>query len=362
MSVEALTAPQPDAAGSNPVATTEPTDNTVSDDDALGAAFDRIARDNGAARDNGRFASPNAEGQPNPTEEPLEGGEGEETTVVDPSTPSAGVPLPSNWRGLEEVWSKIPAELQGSIKAHEDKLHQTLSQQGQQLSAFKPIGDVINNYAEYFGGERGNYKPHEAIDFLFTLQRQMDQKPLDTLLQIADTYELRPHLQRLFSGQGEPQQGSNEANLVAEIRRLESQIQRMSDPSTIDRRISEKLNEERTLGAAEQVYNRVSKDMPLITDVAQEELVFFINKAWTKLGSAASEEAVLRAAGEMAINADPDLRARAAALKTAAASDPDRVAAAKRATATNLRSQSSGRARDLTAEEELGAVYDKHRG
>ncbi|MGV2052603.1 hypothetical protein ACQZ48_21225, partial [Agrobacterium sp. 22-209-1] len=42
--------------------------------------------------------------------------------------------------------------------------------------------------------------------------------------------------------------------------------------------------------------------------------------------------------------------------------NPAKVAAAKRANATNLRSTSSGRGRDLTEEEELAAVYDKHKG
>lgn len=365
MSVEALNAPQPDAAGTNTATIVETGDNvTVSDDDALGAAFDRIARDNGAARENGRFASTNGDVKPEAQAgEPLEGGEGEDTEAVEPSTPAAGVPLPSNWRGLEEIWSKLPEDLRGPIKAHEDKLHQTLSQQGQALSAYKPIGDVIQNYGEYFGGERGNYKPHEAIDYLFSLQRGMDDKPVETLLQIADTYNIRGELQRMFGGSGgEQSQGGNEAQLLSRINQLENHIRSLDDPSKIDQRISNKLNEERTISAAEQVFSRVSKDMPLLNEVAPEDMTFFINRAWAKLGSAASHEDVLRAAGEMAINADPDLRTRAAAVKTAAASDPERVAAAKRANATNLRSTSTGRSRDLSPEEELGAVYDKLRG
>jgi hypothetical protein len=61
----------------------------------------------------------------------------------------------------------------------------------------------------------------------------------------------------------------------------------------------------------------------------------------------------------MAINADPDLRTKAAALKAAAANDPGRVAAAKRANETNIRSTSTDKGRKLSEEEELGLAWDK---
>ena len=74
---------------------------------------------------------------------------------------------------------------------------------------------------------------------------------------------------------------------------------------------------------------------------------------------AATQETVLKNALDMAINADPDLRTKAAALKAAAANDPGRVAAAKRANETNIRSTSTGKERKLTEEEELALAWDK---
>src|SRR6478609_7157653 len=114
----------------NPVVTETASPVTIeapvqqSEDDALAAVWDKVERDNNAARDeNGKFTSEN--------KEPLEGGEGEAAeTVAETSTPeTVDVPLPSNWRGLEETWSKLPKELREPIRAHEEKLHQTLSQQ-----------------------------------------------------------------------------------------------------------------------------------------------------------------------------------------------------------------------------------------
>ncbi|MBY3582222.1 hypothetical protein HJA77_13750 [Rhizobium bangladeshense] len=359
MSVEELNAPLNDSAAIDPGMI----NSNTSDDDALGAIFDRMEQNNGATRGaDGRFTSNRADtADTNGADEPLEGGGGEDKAAGDTSTPPADVPLPSSWRGKEDLWAKVPAELKTDLRAHQEELHKTLSQQGQLLSAYKPLGDVISNYKEYFGGERGNYKPHEAVEYLFSLQRGMDENPMETLLTIADNYELRPQLAKMFGG--EAGEGDNNPNvLLAKISQLENTIRSMGDPSQIDQRISKRLTEEREIGTVNELISRVTKDMPLYDQIPEPDLVTFIHFAKQKLGSSASQEAVLQRAYDMAVNADPDLRAKAAALKTAAATDPSQVAAAKRATQANLRSTSTGRTRELTEEEELGAVYDKHKG
>lgn len=358
MSVEELNAQTNDAAHVDPGMI----NTDVSEDDALAAAFDRAAG-SGSSRDEGGRFKPNAANNAagDGADEPLEGGEGEGDAAGEPSTPPAGVPLPSSWRGKEALWGKIPDDVKEDLRVHQEELHKTLSQQGQALSTFKPVMDVFSSYKEYFGGERGNYKPHEAVDYLFNLQRQMDNDPINTLLQIADTYELRPHLQQMFGGTGDGGDNGNAA-LLAKISHLENTISRMGDPSRLDERITTKLNEDREVKEIDELLGRTSKDMPLYDQIPEPDLVSFIHMAKQKLGGSASKEAVLKRAYDMAVNADPDLRAKAAALKGAADNDPARVAAAKRANATNLRSTSSGRGRDLTEEEELAAVYDKHKG
>lgn len=366
MSVEA-NAPVNDGAvieHNNPI-----NDPNPSGDDALGAVWDRLERDNGAARgDGGRFAS-TTPAEPATAEgnqaDPLEGGAGEVEAVVEPSTPATTVPLPSNWRGLEDVWAKLPADQLEKIAAHENKLHQTLSQQGQALAAYKPIGDVIGEFKEYFGGERGNNKPDEAIRTMFGIQRAMDDNPVETLLWIADNYKLRPELQKMFGapveGQQQPdhQQAHTDA-LMAEIGQLKQIIRENSDPSKIDQRITARMTEDRAMNAANEAISRSQKDMPLYADV-EEELPFYIQKSQVRLGNTASHDAVLKAAYDMAVNADPDLRKKAAAIQTAAVTDPKLVADARKANSTNIRSQSTGKPREATEEEALGAVWDKHK-
>jgi hypothetical protein len=332
-----------------------------SDDAALEAIWDRVERDNGAARENGKFASPNKQPDAVAPEAnvPLEGGEGEEADTGETSTPPVEVPLPSSWRGKDELWAKIPADLKEPLRAHQEELHKTLSQQGQALSAYKPIGDVIQKYGDYFDGRTAAYKPAEAVEYLFNLQRQMDSNSLETLLLIADTYELRPKLAEMFGGQG-GEQTDNSQVLLAKISQLESTLREMGDPSKIDARITSKLKEDREFSQVEEEISRVSKDMPLYAEIPEQDMVYFINKSWEKLGNTASKEAVLKSAYDMAINADPDLRAKAAAAKAAASGDPERVAAAKRANSTNIRSTSTGKTRELTDDELLGQVWDKN--
>jgi hypothetical protein len=318
----------------------------------LGAVWDRMESTNGATRgEDGRFASQtaadtgttdNATAEAVGVTEPLEGGEGGETIEGELSTPPADVPLPSNWRGLEDAWAKIPAELREPIAAHEAKLHQTLSQQGQTLAAYKPLGDTIMEYKEYFNGEKMNVKPHEAVGFLLNLQRSMDTKPLETALEIIDRYQLRGPLAQVLGGaqpaEGQtPQQTDNTQALMAEIGQLKEIIRGINDPSKIDQRISQKLDEDRATTQVNDVISRTSKDMPLYADV-EGELPTFITMAWAKLGDTASHEAVLKRAYDMAVNADPDVRKKAAALQTAAVPDPKQVAAAKNANASNIRS------------------------
>lgn len=363
-SVEALNAPA-DAG----VIVTADTPAQISDNDALGAVWDKLERDNGAERDNatGRFASASgdaASGQEGQPTEPLEGGEGGELDTAETSTPAVKVPLPANWTGLDDHWSKIPPEAQEAIAANQTKLHKTLSDQGRVIAAYKPISDVFGEFKEYFDGTRGSYKGDEAVRYLFGLQRGMDENPVETILQIADTYELRGELAKHLGAPaagGEQQTDPNQA-LLAEIGQLKKTIAGLADPSKIDERITTRLTEERATTAVNDVISRTAtkEAMPLYGEV-EDALPDFIRMSWRKLGDTASHEAVLKHAYDMAVNADPDLRKKAAALTSAASPDASRIDAARKANATNIRSTSTGRPRELTEDEALGAIFDKHK-
>ncbi len=366
MSVEALNATNP----ADQSADTGTTINTSSDD-ALGAVFDKYERDNGAGRgEDGRFRSDN----PSPSEgdgnEPLEGGEGEGATG-EISTPPVDVPLPTNWKGKEELWGKIPADIRSEVAEHAAGLHKTLSEQGRVLASLRPYNDVASKYQDYWNGTKGNQKPADAFDALMEIQVSMDSNPIETILGIAKMYGVTDDIAARFAGKSGSAEGAESADggvtqtdtvnrLLDRIADLERTIKESADPSKIDARISAKLMEESTVSETKALINRLSADMPLYAEV-EADLKSFIPMAWDKLGNTASQEAVLKRAYDMAVNADPDLRAKATALRASAvAPDPKRVEEAKRANATNLRSHSTGKPREASEEELLGAVFDKH--
>ena len=340
------------------------------DEDALGAIFDKHDRDHGAARDNGKFVSPNPEKRA-AVEAPAQTGAGdgkEGETEPGSSTPATTtVPLPGNWTGLDAVWEKIAPEDRQRIAAVQNEMHAKLSDQGRVISTLKPVSEVLERQKDYFDGR---YKtadgqaitPAVAVEFFFNVQRELDKDPVTGLLNIADRYGAREQLAAALgkvAPAGEGQQG--DAALRSEIAGLKSQIRDLLNPASIDARINQKFSEKAAEKAADEEVSRLSKDKPLYSEIPEEDMVSSIHKARRKLGDAASKEAVFDLAYDMAVNADPDLRAKAAAAKPAAGDDPKKVEAAKRANAANIPSTSSGRTRQLTEEEELGEVYDRHK-
>lgn len=363
MTEVAITAPA-DEAG---VVVTAENPVEVSANDELGSIWDKHERDNGSGRDgSGRFASQRA-ADANQASDGADAQDGEEAAQEAASEAEAqavksSVPMPPTFTGMDDVWGKIPPEAQEAILANQQKLHKTLSDMGRAVSTYKPVADVFGEYKEYFGGARGNYKPDEAVRTLFALQRKMDDNPIQTLMEIADTYQLRPKLQELFAGQmgAQPDQQDYTQTLLAKIDGLERHIQQISDPSRVDERISHRLTEERTITEASDVISRSQKDMPLFNDV-EPDLPLFIERAWGKLGTSADKAEVLKLAYDMAVNADPDLRRKTAALTSAAQPDAKRVADARKANETNIRSTSSGKPTARSEEDELAAIWDKHK-
>lgn len=356
---------------SNAAVTDAPQTDTIAvTDDALGAVWDRMERDNGASRAaDGKFASDKPEivdeTPPAGGAGPLEGGEGGETAADEGSTAPAAVPLPSNWQSSEmkEIWAKLPPDLQGPIAAHDLKLRQKLGEQGQALSSWKPIADTFKDFEGYFNGEKANYKPEVAVRALFETVRDLDNKPVETLVQIARDYGVLEQLAGAFRRDGDDANAvqTQNAALIAKISELENIIRSQGSgfkPEIVDERVSQILFEKDEHAAAQDAISRSLKDMPLLDDVPEEDMVAFINKAKVKLNGTASKEAVLKLAYDMAVHADPDLRARAAALKGAAVNEAGKVADAKRAGSVNLQSTSAGKARVLSEDELLGNLYD----
>ncbi|RWK79637.1 MAG: hypothetical protein EOR51_12060 [Mesorhizobium sp.] len=342
-------------------------DNDAAGDSALEAIWNKNERDNGAERDNGKFVSSDRATAAD-TASP-KGGEGGEP-AGDGLTPGAGsVPLPENWKGIQGAdavkgaWEKTPAEVRAFVAQREQELQGRLSDHGRQLSTVKPIQEVIDRHAHYFDPQKGRkladgsvVTPAKAIDFLFNAQANLDRAPVESIMSIIDSYGVRDKIAAAFGHT--VQQGETE--LRQEIAGLKTLLASVGNPANIDDRISQKLQERIEQQSAADELTRLSADKPLYSEIPEVDMVEAIHKARRKLGDAASKEAVFGLAYDMAVNADPDLRAKAAAGKPAATNGAAKVEGARRAAAVNIPSTASGKGRALTEDEELAAVYERN--
>lgn len=337
----------------------------ISLDTELDSIWDRANVTNGADRgEGGKFVSPNGESNTEAatTQEPektsLEGetaGEGQ----VDGSTP-AGVPLPANrlLTSLDAEWATLAPEVQQKLTERSNELHTRLSDMGKQVSTYKPLQDAASEFAEYFNGNlRGSdgqpINPADGIRYLANIQRQMDAKPLETLLSIAETYNLREELAKAFGGQVQSVPADQKL-LLSEIAGLKQTIAGLNGPANI-----EQVLEARELKAEAR---RLRESEPLVEAIEPERWEFFVKEGLRKLGGDASVQAVFKYAVTAAVEADPALRAKSQAAKPAAVNgNAQKAEEAKRAASVNVTSTSTGKAKQPSLDDELGSIWDKAR-
>lgn len=370
--LEAATGPGSAAAVVNDAALSNDNAAPSNPDAALEAIWNKNERDNGAEREAGKFVSPDP-AKKNAAAEAvasLPKGDKGEAPAVGGLTPDAGaVPLPDNWKGIQgadavkDAWGKTPAELRAFVAAREQELQGRLSDHGRELSTFKPLKEVLDKNGKYFDPNTGAkidgkvVTPAQAVEYLFNVQRDMDANPVPTIMSIIDRYGIRDKIAATFGAT--VQQG--EAELRQEIAGLKQMLASVVNPASIDDRINQKLQERTDQQSAAEELTRLSADKPLYSEIPEADMVESIHKARRKLGEAASKEAVFNMAYDMAVHADPDLRAKAAAPKAAAPVDTGKkVQDARRAASVNIPSTQSGKGRVLTEDEELGAVFDRN--
>ena len=332
----------------------------VEDDKSYGDAFDRIMTNNGADRgEAGKFASPNAEGG-KAAAPPAASASDEPSPAAGPdAAPSASTTAPAHWPApVKAAWEKMEASVREAVSGWSAEQDKKFGDLGRQMSTLKPVNDVLGEFAEYFDGRSGSYKPHEAVRYLFNVQKSMDRDPEATILQIADTYGVRDKLAaRLGVSAAAPGAQDGTINtLQAEVQNLKAQLARAADPGMIDQHVNRAFEVKdtekivRDFGKSKEFYDDLEADIADVLPVAKK-----------KAGEGATPVAVLELAYEMALSANPEVRekVRAAQAKAAATPDPKRIEGAKRASGINVKSTATGNGRVPSEDEILGAAYDR---
>lgn len=326
--------------------------SSMSEDDQLSAIFDRVETNNGSDRgENGKFKSPNPEKvedalnkAPAASESVLEGADTGEAAEGDGSTLSPAVPLPANWNGKDEIWSKVPDDLKSDIAAIQNDLQNRLTTQGRQIADAKPITDTVSEFRHLF---EGRIEPAEGIRKLAKAQENLENPNtrLQALMGIIDSFGARQQLAAILSGQIQ----------------IPTHQQPGIAPQDVDRVVDQKLAKYQADVEARNEVVRLSNDKPLYSEIPETTMVHCINAAWSVLGEGATKEAIFNFAYDMATDSIPALKAKkTAAAKPVVVPKPVSPEAAKRANSVNVPSTSTGKVKERSEEELLSDIYDRN--
>lgn len=228
-----------------------------------------------------------AEAQPE-AQEAAETPEGEqaETPAEQEQEPQDAVPPPQTWTAeMRARFDEMPPDVRRYIAEREAQSHRKISEQGQQLSAFRDIRSTLDQHAATF--ERHGLSPAQGVEKLLTVQRRLQSEPETVIAELARQY-----------GVSLPQPGDapNGQQATPEIGDLRRHI------ATLEQRLSQ-FTQEQTEAQQTQTRQQVekfAKDRPYFDEV--RPLMAKLVQA-----GAASD---LETAYDMAINADPSVRAR----------------------------------------------------
>lgn len=328
----------------------------------MGDVFDRLVTNNGANRgEGGKFVSPNGE------KAPAEG-DGEGTgEVVTP--PVAATPVPAHLpQSTKDIWEKLPPEGQAEIARLTGEWDRKFGQLGEQLRTVKPIADRLTEATTKFP-QFANMTPERlaqgALE-LAAVQAALETpgQAVPTIIEIAKTYKVLPQLAQVLRQQnGEGQAQGGDAQLIAglqeKISNLEAQLRSASDPNKVRETVSTAFLERETEAMVQRFAANEGKDY---WAEVEADMPHFIQIVMGR-GLATDPQGILQSAYDMAINANPGVRAKLRAAEaekaTAANADPQRAEAVRKAVSINVKSRSNGKDRTMTEEEAMASAYDR---
>jgi hypothetical protein len=324
----------------------------TSETDAMAAIYDRLAES--------APAEPAAEA-PEPATEaaeaPAEAEAAEPAPEPQEAAPEAPTGLP---QGIRAKWADLPEPARDELTRWHDSLNRRMAEQGRVVQAAKPVFDVLVKAAQEIP-TLADMTPDQIARDVFSmaqLQSQFAQKPVQTLIGIAQQHGALDALRQALAGASPDKTAQENIALAQELRQLRAQLQKVADPNAIDERVTQTITMRETQRMVED-YARSKDHWGDVESVIPQ----MIPLAKQRLGSSASAQDVLDAAYDMAIHAIPDLRAKvAAAAQAPAAADPARTAAQVKAKSVNVRSTASGQPKPASEREALERVWDKYRG
>lgn len=132
------------------------------------------------------------------------------------SEPSGAIAAPSSWSAeVREKWASLPPDVQSYIAQRETEAHKRISQMGQELSQYKPLGELRTRTQDVF--DRNGLTFEQGLERLVYAQQVLEANPMQGLAAIAQSYGI--DLTKAFGGQ-QAQQGQADPRIA----RLEQEL------------------------------------------------------------------------------------------------------------------------------------------
>lgn len=261
--------------------------------------------------------------------------------------------LPS---GVKSVWGDIPQAARDAIIESQRDLSDKLANQGRFVQALNPIKDVLTKAAQEIPNLM-NMKPEQVaseIMVLAKISKELEERPLETLMGIVQKRGLGAQMAAALSGQAVTPDTKYVSELQNEVRTLQRKLEQVSDPNYFRSQVSQ-------ITAETQAESLVTKFASTVDHWAELEahIPTYIPIVRDELGQNASAEDVLKAAYELAVQRRmPETKAKAPPVDEAkVVNDPKKTEAAIKAKSVNVSSTTVGKQREMTEDEILSSAY-----
>ena len=259
---------------------------------------------------------------------------------VEQATPAIDAPI--SWSAEQKAkWATLPPDTRAYIAQRDKESHEAITRAGQQIKAFEPIRNVVEQFSDTF--QRNGLHPADAITRMLNVESMLEQNPRAAIEQIAKAYGVD-------LGQTE-QAATPEAARVAE---LEAKLAKFESNLTAQER--QRHHAEQTALARE------------IADFAKDKPHFeAVRHVMAGLMNSGAAE-TLADAYDKATYADPTIRQSILSDQQKAQEakrkeeEAKRVAAAKKAAGVNVKSSPGSSPTAKTMDDELREIARKHYG
>lgn len=337
-----------DVADSEPVANEAVVANEIQNNEPAAPSIDDELRNiwdkrNPHRDEGGKFASKN------PADPPPESGTDKTEAnadqlaekVVEQAQPAIDAPI--SWSAEQKAkWASVPPDLQAYIAQRDKESHDAITRAGQQVKAFEPIRNVVEQFAHVF--QKNGLQPHDGIARMMAVNEMLEANPRSAIEQIARAYGVD------LQGQAS-EQNANQDPRVAD---LEARLAKAESYLTSQQR--QQLATENAAIARE------------IADFAKDKPHFEAVRTVMAGLMNASPDMTLAEAYERATYADPTIRQAILAEEATKAEakrkeeEAKRVKDAKKAAGVNVKGSPGQSANARTLDDDLREIARKHYG